>query len=138
MSSSAQFASIPNKGTPATLTAANTALTGTGATGRALIFTAGANGAILPFVQGQHLGTNSNPGVVRFFRNNGSDPEVADNNSLIREFAFAANTLSQTAESVPLPIPLNLRMAGGERIYAMLSVAAAAGIRITPINGADF
>lgn len=138
MGTSAQFATTPNAGAPATLTAANTALDGTGATGRALIYTAGASGSILPYVQGQHLGTNSNPGVLRFFKNNGSDPEVAGNNSLIKEHAFLANTLSQSAVSVPMPIPLNVRLAAGEKIYVTLSVAATAGIRVTPMNGADF
>jgi hypothetical protein len=107
MTTSAQFAAIPNSGTPDTLTAANTALNGTGATGRALIFTSAASHSILPYVQLMHLGTNSNPVVLRFFLNNGSDPEVGSNNSLIREVEMAANTLSQSAASIPKVAALN-------------------------------
>lgn len=139
MATAPQFVTTPNKGTPATLTAANTGLTGTGATGRALVFTAGASGSMLPGITFMHLGTNVAT-LLRIFKNNGSDPEVADNNSLIAEVAMAANTLSQTAESIPYYAELNEVLAGGanpERIYVTLATAVAAGVRITPRNGGD-
>lgn len=87
-----------------------------------------------------HLGSNVAT-LCRVFRNNGSDPATPGNNTLIGEKAIAANTLSQTAESIPYDIPLNLVLAGGgspERVYVTLATAVAAGIQITPINGGDF
>lgn len=139
MSTSPAFATTPNKGAPATLTAANTATDGTGATGRALIFTAGATGSVLPSIRIKPLGTGVAT-LVRVFRNNGSDPEVASNNALIAEKAVPASTLSQTAEMAEYNIPLNLVLQGGgspERVYVTLATAHAAGLKITPINGGD-
>jgi hypothetical protein len=136
MATAPQFAATPNKGTPATLTAANTALDGTGATGRALIFTAGTDGAILPSIRFMHVGTNVAT-LCRVFRNNGIDPEVAANNALIAEIAIASNTLSHTAESIPYNISTDLILDSAERIYVTLATSVAAGIVITPINGGD-
>jgi hypothetical protein len=136
MATAPQFATSPNKGTPGSLTAANTATNGTGATGRLLIFTAGSSGSILPAIRCMHLGTNVAT-LVRIFRNNGSDPEVAGNNALIAEVALAANTVSQTASSAPYSVAANLVLASGERIYCTLATAVAAGVQITPINGGD-
>lgn len=141
MSTAPQFVSTVNKGTPGTLTAANTNMDGTGATGRLLAFTAGANGSLLPSILYYHKGTNSTAVVMRVWRNNGSDPEVAGNNTLINETAMAANTISQTAVSVPGTATLNVKLAGGanpERIYVTLSGTATAGIHVTPYNGGDF
>ena len=137
MATAPQFVSTPNKGTPGSLTAANTALNGTGATGRLLVFTAGSSGSLLPKLRFMHLGTNVAT-LCRVFRNNGSDPEVAGNNTLIWEVALGANTLSQTAASVPAEADLNLVLAAGERVYVTLATAVAAGIQITPVNGGDF
>lgn len=136
MATAPQFASTPNKGVPSSLTAANTSTAGTGATGRALIFTAGSSGALLPQIRCMHLGTNVAT-LVRIFRNNGSDPEVATNNALIAEVAMASNTVSQTAESIVYNEPVNLVLAAGERIYVTLATAVAAGVQITPMNGGD-
>lgn len=142
MATAPQFATTVNAGTPGTLTAANTALDGTGATGRQLIFTCGGSaGSLLPSILFTHKGTNVAT-VMRVFRNNGSDPEVAANNVLIGEVAMAANTLSQTAASVQGSIQLNLKLgqvsANNERIYVTMGTAVAAGIHIAPINGANF
>lgn len=137
MATAPQFVTTPNAGTPATLTAANTALDGTGATGRALIFTAGASGSLLPSIRFMHLGTNVAT-LCRVFYNNGSDPEVAGNNALIAEKAIAANTVSSTDESIAYELNLNLVVAASDRIYVTLVTAVAAGIKITPINGGDY
>jgi hypothetical protein len=137
MTTAAQFISSPNKGTPATLTAANTSTDGTGATGRALIFTAAAGGSKLPAVLIEHLGTNVQS-LIRIFRNNGSDPEVAANNNLISEVTVLANTLSQTVASVPYVAAINANLESGERIYACLATAVAAGLKISPYNGGDY
>jgi len=63
---------------------------------------------------------------------------VAGNNALIGEKAIAANTLSQTAESIVYDLNLNLVMAASDRIYVTLGTAVAAGIKATPINGGDY
>lgn len=134
MSTAPQFAATPNKGTPVTITAANTALDGTGTVN--LIFTAGSSGSVLPAVRAMHLGTNVAT-VVRLFRNNGSDPTVAGNNALIAEIAMAANTVSQTVASVTGNAVLNLVLGANERVYATIGTAVAAGIKVIPINGGD-
>lgn len=139
MATAPQFVAVVNKGTPATLSAANTSLEGVGATGRALVFTAGANGSLLPAMRFLHLTSNASQTVARVFRNNGSDPEVAANNALIGEITIAVNTLSQSSASTPYELPLNVKLAGGvtpERIYVTLGTAA--NIKATPINGGDF
>lgn len=135
MATAPQFVTTPNKGTPVTITAANTATDGTGTVN--LIFTAGSSGSFLPSVRAVHLGTNVQT-VVRLFRNNGSDQTVAGNNALIGEITMAANTISQTQASVQGTAALNLTLASGERIYATLGTAVAAGIKVIPINGGDY
>lgn len=137
MATAPQFATTPNSGAPGSLTAANTALTGAGATGRALIFTAGASGSILPAVLVTHLGSNVAT-VARVFRNNGSDPETASNNTMICEVPVAANTLSQVAASSPHVIAINQKLKAGERIYVTIGTAVAAGLMFTPVGGGDF
>jgi hypothetical protein len=137
MATAPQFVTSVNKGTPATLTAANTALDGTGATGRALLFTAGASGSVLPAIRYLHKGTNVAT-VMRAFRNNGNDPEVAANNVLIGEITIASNTLSQVAASIPYELSLNIKLANGERIYTTMGTTVAAGIHCAPMNGGDF
>ena len=137
MATAPQFASTPNKGTPGTLTAANTSKDGTGSTGRQLIFTAAANGSVLPFARNYPKGSNVAT-LIRYFKNNGSDPEVAANNSLIAEEAIAASSLSETAENIYYDTELNVVLENGERIYALLATAVATGIAITPMNGGNF
>ncbi|MFZ5697775.1 MAG: hypothetical protein ACOY9J_03480 [Pseudomonadota bacterium] len=135
MATAPQFTTTANKGTPQTLTSANTATDGTGTV--ALIFTAGSSGSLVPIVRAMHLGSNVAT-VLRIFRNNGSDPTVAGNNALIAEKTIAANTLSQTAESIPYDIHTNLVLANGERLYATIGTAVAAGLRVGPVNAGDF
>lgn len=137
MATAPVFTDTPNSGTPASLTAANTALDGTGSTGRALIFTAGADGSFLPGITLRHLGSNV-ASVLRVFKNNGSDPEVAGNNALIKEVTVSSNTLSQTAASTEYYAELNEVLEAGERIYVTLGTAVAAGIKATPHNGGDY
>src|SRR5690348_7748618 len=91
---------------PATIiTAANTALDGTGTVGT--LQTAGVNGSRVPTIQIWHLGTNVAT-VMRFFVNNGSTNTVPANNQLVGEITLPANTLSQVAASVPQTMRLNL------------------------------
>ena len=141
MSSSPTFASVPPSNfTPGALTAANTALDGTGTT--ALIATAPASaapaGSLVERIRCMHLGTNVAT-VIRVFLNNGSTPAVAGNNALIAERTMPANTLSQVAESAPQDIVLNQVLKGHastpERLYVSIGTAVAAGIRFTPMGG---
>lgn len=137
MAASPIFTGTPNKGFPGTLTAANTSADGTGAAGRQLAYTAGAGGGVLPGILFKPKGTGVAT-LVRLFKNNGSDPEVASNNSLIREIEIPASTTSQTSKMPEYMAPLNIVLAGGERIYWTLATAHAAGIFGTPYNGGDF
>ena len=139
MATAAQFAETPNKGTPGSLTAANISKEGTGATGRVLIFTAATGGSLLPYVRNFPKGGNVAT-LVRFFKNNGGDPEVAANNILIGEQAISASTLSETAANLYYDTLLDVMLEGGanpERIYACLATAVATGIAIAPMNGGN-
>lgn len=139
-SSSPAFASVPASNfTPGSLTAANTALDGTGTT--LLIATAPATasgGSFVEFIRCMHLGTNVAT-VVRVFLNNGSTPATAGNNALIAEKTIPANTLTQTAESVAQDIVINQVLKANastpERIYVTIGTAVAAGIKFTPKGG---
>lgn len=127
------FASTPfSIATPGSLTAANTALDGTGTT--LLILTAPSGGAFCERVHVEHLGTNVAT-VARVFRNNGSTPTVAGNNALIATKTIAANTLSQTAEAIGYDIVVNAALKSGERIYVAIGTAVAAGLMFTPYGG---
>jgi hypothetical protein len=132
MSTSPAFSSVPNAGTPGALTAANTALDGTGTT--LLLFTGAAAGSLLDRIRCMHRGTNVAT-VARVFLNNGSDPAVAGNNSLVAEKTIPANTLSQVAESVAQDIVLSLPVKANHRVYVSIGTAVAAGIQFTPIGG---
>lgn len=139
MATAPQFAATPNKGTPGSLTAANISKDGTGATGRLLILTAGTNGSILPFVRAHPKGANVAT-LVRYFKNNGSDPEVASNNILIAEQEIPASSLSEAAANLKYDTELNVILQGGasaERVYALLATGVATGIAITPMNAGD-
>ena len=136
MATAPQFAATPNKGSPGSLTAANISKDGAGATGRLLLFTAAINGSILPFVRAQPKAANVAT-LIRYFRNNGSDPEVASNNSLIAEQAIAASTLSETAANAKYDTWMNLVLASGERVYGLLATAVATGVALTPMGGGD-
>ena len=127
------FASTPfSNATPGSLTAANTALDGTGTT--LLLVTAPSGGSFVERIHVQHLGTNVQT-VARVFRNNGSTPTVAGNNALIGEKTIAANTISQTAEAIAYDIVVNAALKSTERIYVSIGTAVAAGLMFTPYGG---
>jgi hypothetical protein len=112
---------------------ANTALDGTGTV--ATVFTADAtNGSKIENVTLEHLGTNVAT-VVRFFVNNGSTNTTAANNALVYEVTMAANTLSQTAASVPMIWPANLYLKPGYKLNVTIGTAIAAGIMIFAQGG---
>lgn len=114
------------------LTAANTALDGTGTVSD--IITAGANGAKVSRIRVVHKGTNVAT-VMRIFLNNGSTNTTAANNSLIAEETIAANTLSQTAKSVFYDIPINMALKPGHKLFYTIGTAVAAGHLVTADAG---
>ena len=141
MATAPEFGSTPNKGTPGSLTAANTSFDGTGSTGRQLALTASSGkGTFLPGMLFHPKGGNVAT-LIRIFKNNGSDPEVAANNALIKEQAIELSTLSQVAENKAYYVELNVALKGDastpERLYWTLATAVATGIIGTPINAAD-
>jgi len=112
---------------------ANTALDGTGTV--ATVFTADAtNGSKIENVSLYHLGTNVAT-VVRFFVNNGSTNATTTNNALVYEVTMAANTLSQTAASVPMAWAANLYLKPGYKLNVTIGTAIAAGIMIFAQGG---
>lgn len=123
----------------ATLTAANTALDGTGTVGT--LFTADAtNGGRVERIRIMPLGTNIAT-VLRIFVNNGSTNTTAANNSLLAEVALAATTLTQIAAQTPNDIPnsldvvLPIVLPPGYKLLATLGTAVAAGYSIVALGG---
>lgn len=127
--------------TPATswnannITAANTALDGTGTVETA--FTAGADGARVGRVRIVHRGTNVAT-VMRFFLNNGSTNATAANNALLAEATLAASTLSQVAQSLPVEVALNVALKPGYKINYTIGTAVAAGHAVTCPDAGDY
>lgn len=127
------FLKAPNVQYITTGVNANTALDGTGTV--ATVFTADAtNGSKIENVTLEHLGTNVAT-VVRFFVNNGSSNTTAGNNALVYEVTMAANTLSQTAASVPMTWPANLYLKPGYKLNVTIGTAIAAGIMVFAQGG---
>lgn len=126
------FVGTPNNWFIATGTTANTALDGTGNV--VTVATAGVNGAKIYKVRIWHMGTNV-ASVVRLFVNNGSSQSVASNNGLVYEYTMAANTLSQTAASVPAELLLDLVLAPGYKLNASIGTAVATGYMVSAEGG---
>ena len=118
------------------ITAANTALDGTGtvatiATGNA---TGNAAGNFIQKVIARPQGTNVSS-VLRLFVNNGSANTTAANNAIIAEVTLPSTTLSQSSAMVGVEIPLNWVLPAGYNLNATLGTAVAAGWMITAIGG---
>lgn len=127
------FLKAPNVQYITTGVNANTAIDGTGTV--ATVFTADAtNGSKIENVSLYHLGTNVAT-VVRFFVNNGSSNTTAGNNALVYEVTMAANTLSQTAASVPMTWAANLYLKPGYKLNVTIGTAIAAGIMVFAQGG---
>lgn len=114
------------------LLAANTAKDGTGTV--VTVFTAGANGARLDYLKVRALGTNVAT-VLRVFVNNGSDPTVDANNSLILEQTIAASTLSEVAALADNIVQLDLSLPAGYKINVTIGTTVAAGLQVTGVGG---
>src|SRR3954462_10316528 len=88
-----------------TISAANTALDGTGTV--VTVFTADAtNGGRVDTLKVRQIGTNIAT-VLRVFINNGSTNATATHNTLYMELTIAANTISQTTQSTDYEIALD-------------------------------
>jgi hypothetical protein len=126
------------------LTAANTAMDGTGTVGT--IFTAsGANDSRCDRIRAMPQGTNV-ASVARIFINNGSTNATAANNTLIAEMALPATTASNSAPVGPSP-PVELPIAAdinalfpnglpnGYKVNVAMGTAVSAGWDFTGLGG---
>jgi hypothetical protein len=115
------------------LTAANTAVNGTGTV--LTVFTAGADGARVDYIKARALGTNVAT-VVRVFLNNGSANTTAANNSLVMESNLPTTAASNAAEIGPdMVIPLNISIPAGFKVNVCLGTAVSAGWQFTAVGG---
>lgn len=117
------------------LTAANTALDGTGTVGT--VITAGANGCRVPRIRIVHRGTNVAT-VLRIFENNGSSNATPANNNLLSEVTVPANTISQVAASVFIDHPLNVILKAGYKLNYTIGTAVAAGHSVGCPDAGDY
>jgi len=118
---------------PTVITAANVAMDGTGTVN--LIFTAGIRGSHVDEIKVKAQGTNVKT-ALRIFVNNGSDPTVAANNSLLYDKTIAATTASNNSELAEFIIrPDLLILPPSYRLYATIGTAVAAGIKVTVVGG---
>jgi len=121
----------------ANITAANTALDGTGAT---LIWTAGANGAMINALTVKNTTTfsTSAAATLRIWINNGATSGTASNNFLIREFTLGAVVGSNTGATLNYEFPLNQQLPAAFRIYvAIATMAGSTGWDVVGM-GADY
>jgi hypothetical protein len=123
----------------AIIATANTARDGTGSA--AIIFTAGVDGARIERIRATAVGTNVAT-AMRFFINNGSDPETAANNVLFAEATCAATTTSEVARLVHNEIPSTVDTTGfplvlpaGYRILCTIGTTVANGFKVVAIGG---
>lgn len=122
------------------ITAANTAMDGTGTVGTC--FTAGANGSKVGRVKIVPVTAPGAPtnvaSVMRFFVNNGASSLVAANNALIGEITLPAVTVSQTAAATPIELALNIVLKPGYKLNYTLGTAVAAGHAVTCPDAGDY
>jgi hypothetical protein len=115
------------------LTAANTAMDGTGTVSTA--FTADAtNGGYVSKLRIKPLGTNVAT-VMRIFINNGSTNATAANNVLYGEVTLIATTAIATQALNEYDYPMNLALPAGYKINVVLGTAVAAGYVVAGIGG---
>lgn len=107
--------------------------TGIGANNK-LVFTAGTNGGFVQRLRFKAIGTNVAT-VARIFLNNGSTNGTATNNSFFDEVALPATTISATAGTPTVDLPLNIALPAGWKIYWGLGTAVAAGWTCTAVGG---
>jgi hypothetical protein len=119
-----------------TITAANTALDGTGTV--ATVYTGGSNGSYL-----LSLAVNSNTttatsasATLRLFINNGSTNATAGNNTLFREYTLVTVTANATTSSFNWEFPLNFMLPNGYKLNVTIAtVAGSSGFALTCFGG---
>ena len=133
MASDPQFPIAGNLTIAAPLTAANTALDGTGTS--AIIGTAGSSGAYLYSVKAFPSGDNSGSGVstIRIFLNNGSATSDSANNILIAEGAVIGAGVAHDIVNLPLHVNINMRIPANWRVLVVLAKAQAGGWKFFPV-----
>jgi hypothetical protein len=130
------YSAYPHFGFGVAVTAANTAMDGTGTV--TVIFTAGTSavaagapdqGSFVPRVFLRPLGTNA-ASLVRIFVNNGATNTTASNNVLVGELTLPATTASNTIQQADFCIPIGpngVVLDPGFRLLMTLGTAVAAG-----------
>lgn len=104
--------------------------TETAGTSLALVFTAGTNGSVVEKILVRYSGTaGATPSTastatrLAVWVNNGSANTTSTNNALIADLTVATFTPSAVAAVGGYEIPLNLRIAGGYKIYVGIATA---------------
>lgn len=100
------------------------------------VFTAGAAGGYVETIKAVSAGTNV-ASVLRIFINNGSVNTTAANNTLYKEVALDATTLSETLALKEYEVLLGISIDPGYKIMVCLGTAVVAGWNVTAI-GADY
>lgn len=127
------FIGVPDIQWVNTITAANTAMDGTGTVNT--IFTADAtDGSFVNRITVRAMGTNV-ASVIRVFINNGSTNATASNNALIGDFTLTATTASNTTAIPPIDIPINTAVPAGYKLNVTLGTAVAAGYAVSAQGG---
>lgn len=115
------------------ITAANTAMDGTGTVVTA--FTADAtNGGYVSMIKLKAAGSNVAT-VARIWLNNGSTNATAANNTLLGELTLLATTASNTLGLAEYSYPLGFALPAGYKINVTLGTAVSAGWIPTVIGG---
>ncbi len=126
------FALVPNQQW-AKLTAANTAMDGTGTCPD--IFTGHAtDGSRVDGIRACSLGTNVAT-VLRVFQNNGSTAATPTNNSLIAQFELPATTADNAKDVGTLFLPLHRPLKAGHKLMICIGTAVATGWQFTGEGG---
>ena len=120
----------------AALTAANTAMDGTGTVATIAMGnnTGNAAGNFIAKIIARPLGTNVQT-VLRLFVNNGSVNTTASNNALIAEMTLPATTASNTLALPTYELPVNLALPPGYKLNAALGTAVSAGYKLSAVGG---
>ena len=125
--------------TPKVFTTASTTKDGTALTVAAnLIAVAGADGMFLQRIRCKALGTNI-ASLLRVFYTSDTtgDPATAANNGMLEEWNLPATTLSETAVTQTVDVPINIGIPAGYRVFACVATTVAAGWEVYAIAG-DF
>jgi hypothetical protein len=119
------FVGVPNFGVGTNVTAANTAMDGTGTV--VSVFTAGANGGYIRRIRVKGQGTNQ-ANVMRVFINNGSSQATAANNVLWGELNLNASAASNSSQvGSDYEYPMNLVLPASYVVNVCFGVTSAAG-----------